>query len=209
MIARISGKIKEKTENSLIIENNGVSYEVLIAPIIMQQLKDKARPDEKIELITYHYVCSDPSKSIPILIGFLNSVEKDFFEQFITVAGIGPRAALKALNQPISSIAKAIDEADMKFLQSLPGIGQQKAKLIIAKLQGKVGKYALIQDKQVYIKKERASAELEEEALGVLLQLQYKKQEALAMIKQAMEKRPHLQTIQELLNEVYRQRKVS
>jgi len=56
-----------------------------------------------------------------VLIGFLNDIEKDFFQIFITVSGIGPRAALKALNKPISQIAKAIDEGDLVFLRFLTG----------------------------------------------------------------------------------------
>ncbi|MCM8763261.1 MAG: hypothetical protein NC829_02705, partial [Candidatus Omnitrophica bacterium] len=103
---------------------------------------------------------------------------------------------------------KAIDEADVKFLQSLAGIGQQRARHIIAKLQGKVGKFGLIQDELVSIKQKVSRTDIEEEALSILLQLQYKKQEATSMIKQALERRPEIESTQELLNEVYRQRKI-
>jgi Holliday junction DNA helicase RuvA len=148
----------------------------------------------------------DQAKSIPVLIGFLNQVEKDFFEIFITVSGIGPRAALKALNKPISQIAKAIDEGDLSFLRSLPGIGEQRAKEIVAKLQNKVGKFGLIQDRD--IGKKAASKDITEEALDVLLQLQYKKPEALSMIKKALETNAQVNTTEELLNLVYKQKLV-
>lgn len=208
MIARISGKIRQKTDNGLLIDVNGFSYEVLIPAIILGQINEDSHMDGAIDLVTYHYVATDPSKSVPVLIGFLNEVEKDFFEQFITVSGIGPRAALKALNQPLSQIAKAIDEADAKFLQTMPGIGQQKAKLIIAKLQGKVGKFGLIQDEKASVKDKEVRSDMEEEALSILLQLQYKKPEALAMIQKALERSDAISSTQELLNEVYKQRKV-
>jgi len=208
MIARISGKLREKNEFGIILDVNGLSYEILMPSIILNRLEEKLNPQGCLDLVTYHYLSCDPSKNIPVLIGFINDVEKDFFQQFITVSGIGPRAALKALNQPISLIAKAIDEGNTKFLQSLPGIGQQKAKLIVAKLQGKVGKFGLIQDDRTSVAQEAVPSDIEEEALNILLQLQYKKPEAVNMIKNALERVSNIQTTQELLNEVYRQRKV-
>lgn len=155
----------------------------------------------------YHYYQVEPSRSIPVLIGFLSEVEKEFFQEFITVSGIGPRAALRALNQPISLIANAIDEADINFLKSLPGIGQQRAKEIVAKLQHKVAKFGLIQDSAVKGKK-TCPTDMEEEVLAVLMQLGYKKPEAQAMIGKALENGARIGTTEELLNEVYKQKKV-
>jgi len=208
MIVRISGRIVEKGTNYLVVNVGGICYQVLIPATVMQRLDENTNPDGTINLITYHYFHVEPAKSIPILIGFLNEVEKEFFEIFITVSGIGPRAALKALNQPISLIAQAIDEADANFLRSLPGIGQQRAKEIIAKLQNKVGKFGLIKDarlKQGAIK----TQDIQEEALAVLTQLEYKKGEAQGMIKKAMERHRDIETTEELLNEVYKQRKAA
>ncbi len=207
MIARISGKIIEKGSNYLLLDVNGISYEVFIPHTVMQRLGENASENGFINLITYHYLQVEPSKSTPVLIGFLNEIEKEFFQAFITVSGIGPRAALRALNQPISLIARAIDEADINFLRSLPGIGPQRAKEIVAKLQNKVGKFGLIQDEKVGGKKTKIT-DIEEEALAVLMQLQYKKSEAVDMLKKALTRSPDIQTTEELLNEVYKQKKV-
>ena len=177
MIARVCGKIVEKGDNYLILEAGSVSYEVRIPTAVMQRLEECVSSDGTVSLITYHYFQVEPSRSTPVLIGFLNEIEKEFFEVFITVSGIGPKAALKALSKPISLIAKAIDEADINFLKSLPGIGQQRAREIVAKLQNKVGKFGLIRDAK--IKEEAVKAQdIEEEALAVLMQLEYKKSEA-------------------------------
>ena len=207
MIARISGKVTEKGANYLIVDVGGISYEVFLPATVMQRLNENLAPEGIINLITYHYFQVEPSRSTPMLIGFLNEIEKEFFEIFITVSGIGPRAALKALNKPISLIASAIDEADINFLKSLPGIGEQRAREIIAKLQHKVGKFGLIQDDKTegHLMKTR---DIQEEALSVLMQLEYKKAEASNMIKKALERGPDIQTTEELLNEVYKQRKV-
>jgi Holliday junction DNA helicase RuvA len=145
----------------------------------------------------------DQSKGIPVLVGFLSEIEKDFFEQFITVSGVGPKAACRALTLAISEIAVAIDRGDTAVLKSLPGIGEQRAREIVAKLQGKVGKFALMQDRfdgDVSSGKEN----IKEEALSVLLQLQYKKHEAQDMIDKAFKRNSGIASCEEILNEVYR-----
>jgi len=205
MIARLKGKVVEKNTNYLLLDVGGICYEVFLPAAVMQRLEDSINTNGEVSLVTYHYYQVEPAKNIPVLIGFSNEIEKEFFLSFISVSGIGPRAALKAMNQPISLIAKAIHEADMDFLRSLPGIGQQKARDIIAKLQNKVGKFGLIKDN---LTKEQLSSDgnIIEEAVAVLMQLEYKKSEATQMVKKAMERKNGLQSTEELLNEVYKQR---
>ncbi len=202
MIVRLKGKFIEKGEHTLIFDVGGLYYEVIVPPTILNRIEESLDAEGKITLTTYHYLQMDPSRGFPILIGFINQIEKDFFEQFITVSGIGPRAAVKALNKPISEIAHAIDEGDLNFLKTLPGIGTQRAKEIIAKLQGKVGKFGLIQDKtKTKISSRLSSApQWQDEALTVLLQLQYKKQAALDMIEKASGRAKDIATTEDLLN---------
>lgn len=203
MISEISGKMRKKKESSVIIDVNGLSYEVMIPPVIMRSL-DKARSgDGMINLVTFHYYQMDQSKALPVLVGFLNEIEREFFEQFIKVSGVGPKAACRAFNMSLSAIADAIDRGDLALLKTLPGIGEQKAREIIAKLQGKVGKFALIQDRSVS-GTPAAKEDVKEEALSVLLQLQYKKHEAQDMINKAVSHNPKAATCEEILNEVYR-----
>lgn len=204
MIAQICGKVIQTKNNGIILETNGICYEILIPSIIMSRLEEFIQ-EGRIKLITYHYFQVEPSKSIPILIGFINEIEKEFFELFITVSGIGPRAALKAINKPISVIAKGINDGDNALLCSLPGIGKQRAREVIAKLQGKMGKFGLIQDALAETKTHIAE-DIKKEAMDVLSQLQYKRQEAKEMIDKAISRCPNIKTTEELLNEVYRQR---
>lgn len=206
MISRICGKIIEKGANYLVMDTGSICYEVFIPSTVMQRLDENINGEGFLSLRTFHYYQVEPSKTIPILIGFLNDIERDFFEIFITVSGIGPRAALKALNKPISEIARAIDEGDTVFLKSLPGIGEQRAKEIIAKLQNKVGKFGLIQDDKLKEGKAEKS-DIVQEAMLVLMQLGYKKPEASNMIKVALEVSGNIQTTEELLNVVYKQKK--
>lgn len=205
MISQISGKLRQKRANSILIDVNGLCYEVLLPGIIMKKIDASVQIEGDITLKTYHYLQSDPSRPVPVLIGFLNDIEKEFFEKFITVSGVGPKAACRALELPFSTIADAIDKGDIPVLKSLPGIGEQRAREIIAKLQGKIGKYGLIQDK-IISETRPADEDIKKEALQVLIQLQYNKSEAKAMIEEAIKKNPKISSCEELLNELYRQR---
>jgi len=203
MISEISGKIKKRKPLSVVVDVNGISYEVLIPPAVMKGIDSARSEDGTIRLVTYHYYQMDPSKAIPVLVGFLNEIEKEFFEQFITVSGVGPKAACKALSLSFPVIADAIDRGDMKLLKTLPGIGEQKAREIIAKLQGKVGKFGLIRDHES-CERPGVKEDIAEEALSVLLQLQYKRSEAKEMIEKAVKSNPKVSTCEEILNEVYK-----
>jgi holliday junction DNA helicase RuvA len=204
MISRISGTLIERKSSTALVECNGVTYEVLIPVSINKTLENHISDDGKLKLITFHYHHMEPSRSVPILIGFTNEIEREFFERFITVSGIGPKAAVRALNQPIPLIARAIDDGNVELLKSLPGIGNQRAKEIVAKLQGKVGKYALLPDEDGL--PQAGTPDAATEAMEVLLQLQYKEPEAQKMIKAALSRQPDLNSAEEILNEVYKQR---
>jgi len=209
MISKISGPVVAQKENSVLIEIHGFSYEVLVPYSVQQRIGEQRDQDGRVTLIIYHYIQLGPSSAVPVLVGFLSEVERDFFLHFIKVSGIGPRAALRALNKPISEISRAIDQGDDAFLKTLPGIGAQKAKEIIAKLQGKVGKYGLIRDRGASPVPSQLStlSDWQQEAMDVLLQLQYTKAEAKEMIQQALRRsQKQLTTAEELLNEIYKQR---
>jgi Holliday junction DNA helicase RuvA len=205
MIARISGQLIEKRKNSVLLSVCGLAYEVFLPLVTLGRIDEFTKGDAQLDLVTYHYHAVEPSRSVPVLIGFANDLEKDFFEVFITVSGIGPKAALRALNTSIKTIAEAIDEGNAEFLRSLPGIGPQRAKEIIAKLQGKIGRFGLIQDAQGQ-GSSGAKKDLIEEAIDVLMQLQYKRTEARDMVSAAVKKDPDLSSVEEILNTVYKQR---
>lgn len=213
MINRIVGKLIEKKEQSLVVGNNGLCYEVFVPQCVLGRIEETIDPEGNVHLITYYYFQIGPGSGLPVLIGFINEIERDFFLQFIKVSGIGPKAAVRALDKPISEIAQAIEEGNLKYLKSLSGIGEQRAKEIIAKLQGKVGKFGLIQDKRVNRIEKRVippggslPADWQEEALSVLLQLQYKRAEALEMIEKALKRSKNIESAEQLLNEIYKQK---
>ena len=209
MIARIRGTVREVRDLQLLLEVGGISYEVYMPPSLIRLVSDRIGVGGEIELVTFHYQQLEVGRGIPVLIGFFNEIEREFFTRFISVAGVGPRAAIKAMTQPFSVIAQAIDEGDLSMLRSLPGIGEQRAKEIVAKLQGKVGKYGLMQAKEAAVPgADAGSGTLEEEAVAILVQLEYKKTEAKEMVRAALQRNPKIKNSEELLNEVYRQQKL-
>ena len=205
MISRIAGKLIEKKEQSVILEVNGLFYEVVVPLPVLERLEETADAQGNVHLITYHYIQIGPASGAPMLIGFITEIERDFFLQFIKVSGIGPRAAVKALDKPIGEVTRAIEDGDLKYLQTLSGIGAQRAKEIVAKLQGKIGKFGLVRDKKNLIRTD-VKSDWQEEALNILLQLQYKRQEAQDMIDKALERSGEVRNAEELLNEIYKQR---
>lgn len=204
MIARIRGKIAEKFENRILLDVGGIFYEINTPSTVYAYLQNSG--DDTVEMVIYHYFNIEKSRSIPVMIGFVDELEKDFFLKFIGVSGIGPKAALKAFDKPVSLIAQAIEEGNVDFLQSLAGIGKQKAKQIVAHLQGKVGRFALIKGDKAADKKP-LKKETIEEAKTILKRLQYSVKETDDMINKAMGSKPSIDNVEDLLNEIYRQRK--
>ena len=80
----------------------------------------------------------------PRLIGFLTEIEREFFELFCSVDGVGVKKALRSMVRPVKEVATAIEEQDTKSLSALPGIGAAMSERIIAKLRRKVPKFALM-----------------------------------------------------------------
>jgi Holliday junction DNA helicase RuvA len=204
MIRRIKGKLIMKSHTKVYLDVKGICYEINIPKTVYYKLNEDV--GKEVELVTYHYLHMEKNKSIPIMIGFTDELEREFFEKFISVSGIGPRAALKAFDKPISLIAQAIEEADTGFLNSLEGIGRQKARQIIAHLQGKVGRFTLLRE-ETKVEEYPRSKELKEEAKLILKRLGYNAKEIDSMIKKAWDKNPNIESVEELLNEIYYEKK--
>ncbi len=201
MISRLMGRVLERKPHGVIVGVNGIGYEVLIPAGVLQSLA--AQQGDQIELVTYEYLHLEHSRATRVLIGFRNELERDFFEQFITVASIGPRLAVRALAVPVSRIAQAIEEGDLRALQALPGVGGRKAREIVAKLQGKAGRFCLIRDESP---RGPSAQDLQGEAVELLTRVGHSRAEANHMVERALaaEKRP--QTVEELLNLSYKLR---
>lgn len=206
MFSRIRGALADRTENGVVLDVHGLCYEILLPPCVQEKIT--AAPGQEVSLEVHAVLNIDGNTGHYTFYGFSNAVEREFFEALISVASIGPRSAARAFSQPMARIAGAIDRGDHGFLKTLPGIGQQKARDIVAKLQGKVARFLLIQEP------DRGSSTghpepvegFAEEALAVLLQLEYKRPEAEEMIRSTLEAAPQIKDAEALLAEIYRQK---
>lgn len=201
MIAYLEGRLFKKDDDKIILLVNGVGYEIFLPIVTAYHVSNKLCGDN-MALHIFHYQSEHQAK--PILIGFINEMDKDFFQFFISVETIGPLKAAKAFSSPVGEIARAIEDSDAKFLGKLKGIGPRLAQKIIASLHGKVAKFALMMD-DYPPKISQDSLEIEKQVMEVLvLQLGYKQADAKKMIAEATFRRPDFSNPEELFEEVYR-----
>ncbi|MFP3980790.1 MAG: Holliday junction branch migration protein RuvA [Desulfobacterales bacterium] len=200
MIAYLEGSLLKKESDRVLLLVNHVGYEVLVPAFVMETI-DPLVPGEHLCLYIYYHQTEHQPK--PVLIGFNLEAEREFFQLFISVEAIGPLKAVKALNIPVKEIARAIESKDSAPLKRLNGIGERTAHKIIATLEGKMGKFALIRD--LPEKPAEPVADFVDQVVGVLVdQLGHRPAEAREMVAAAMERKPDLSTPEDLFEEVYR-----
>ena len=200
MFSRIAGTLVERTPEGVILEAGGLGYDITLPPCVAEKVT--AKIGERVSLEIYSVLSIDKNSGRYSYYGFTNAIERTFFEALLSVSSIGPKSAARAFSASMSKIASAIDRGDHVFLKTLPGVGQQKARDIVAKLQGKVARFLLIQEPQA------APAEpipdFAAEALAVLLQLEYSRAAAETMIRTTLESSPGIADAESLLAEIYR-----
>jgi len=197
MIGRLRGSIVCCDAEIVVLDVGGVGYEVLVSPTLAGYLRT-LEPGSSLELVTHYYLQMTPSVAHPTLIGFRSELEREFFELFITVASIGPKTAVKAFTMPFATVARAIEMGDSIQLRALPGIGREKAKQIIAKLQGKAARFLDIHDEDLP-RVAAGVADIEGEVEQALRQLGYGQAEVAQMIARALRENPDISTTEGLL----------
>lgn len=141
MIARLSGTLMHVADGTAEVEVGGITYQLLVSQACERKLLDCI--GRTVRLHTHLYLQGQGANALtPVLLGFLDAEEKAFFHLLTTVDGIGPRAAMRLLVEPVAAIALAIERQDLPWLRRLPGIGRQKALELVAKLQGKIAPFA-------------------------------------------------------------------
>ncbi len=206
MISRITGKIIQLREDRVTVEHNGIAYDILIPSGIAHRMREMRGKEGT--FYTFHYLEGGMgmSNAIPRLAGFLNEIDREFFEKLITVKGMGIRGALKALSAPVQSIAKAIETKDVSALVSLPGIGRRTAEKIVAELNGKLAKFALIREDE-HIAEPVKEPDFKDEVIEVLTQLGYSPADSEIMLRRAVSSKALAETAEDLIREIFRQQR--
>lgn len=132
MIASLSGVVKKRLENQIILEVCGVGYLVNVGERLIKKIEE----NQSLELFTYQAI----SENDVSLFGFESFDEVKLFKMMISVSGVGPKTGAQILNQTgVDQIIKAIVNADVKFFEEIKGIGKKTAQRIIIDLKSKVG----------------------------------------------------------------------
>jgi len=131
MIAHIRGVVDAVYDEYAVVDVGGVGYQVF-GP---RSSLPKLRVGDAVKLHTHYHVREDAVA----LYGFLNAAERDLFVQLQSVSGIGPKGALALIGATdILALCRAIEAENIKFLVSLPGIGQKTAGRLVLELKGKL-----------------------------------------------------------------------
>ena len=205
MITQITGRLIRLFDERAILDIPPFHYEVLIPEFTRRQLQSEMTKEVSLHTIAYLDGNLAQGRVVPRLLGFLTEGEREFFELFCSVDGVGSKKALRAMIRPVREIASAIEEQNVKFLSSLPGIGPATAERIVAKLRRKVPKFALM------VARPEADSEITEETLDViaetfeaLVALGHSEAEARRMIDAVVEgSRKKFKDSSELIQAIY------
>ena len=202
MITNISGTLTQLVEDRATLQVGPLAYEVLIPEFVRRQLQ--ASMDQEISLHTIFYLDGNPTQGrlSPRLVGFLNQVEREFFELFCSVDGVGAKKALRAMVRPVKDVATLIENQDVKGLSGLPGVGPATAERIIAKLRRKMPKFALMVTAES-TPADEGQRDIIEQTYLVLCNLGHSETDARRLLDSAIENGGDYQDVESLLQVVY------
>jgi len=139
MISYLEGKVLDKNEKFFVVDVNSVGYKIFSHSGILAKIPEKG---QNVKIWTHLYIREDAMD----LYGFLNKEELEFFENLISISGIGPRSALGILEgAPVSSLKQAIVSEDETFFTKVSGIGRKTAQRLILELKSKLAKTVVLE----------------------------------------------------------------
>lgn len=187
MIAFLKGNFVRKTPASVLIDVNGVGYELHISLNTYTSIADKDHG----KLHTYFHVREDAQ----LLYGFYEEDEKEMFLHLLSVSGVGASTARMMLSSmKPAEISRAITQGNAKLLESIKGIGKKTAERIVLELRDKMAKVVFGANNEPLI-----SNTLEQDALNALIALGIARNTGETAIQKARKSNPDLQKIEEVI----------
>jgi len=201
MIVKLAGKLEFVGEDCVHVTSGDFTRELLVPAADVPFLQTKI--GQTVGFFTLEYIEGNPSFGgmAPKMLGFLRSEDKDFFDLFTTVKGIGTRKGLRALNIPANQIASAIALKDVRKLSSLPGIGKRMAETIVAELHGKVERFAVGTPEGMPVE---TLPEYQQGAIAALVTLGERRGDAENWVRRVCEVDPMLKDPQKIVPAVFR-----
>lgn len=204
MITKITGKLVSVSDDKVTLAIEAFEYQVLIAEFARRQLEPQL--NKVVSLYTLHYLEGNPAQGrvVPRLVGFISPVEREFFEMFCSVDGVGARKALRAMVRPVQDVAITIEEQDAKGLAALPGIGPAMAERIIAKLRRKMSRFALLVGGAAADSRD-VQVDVVRETFEALCSLGHSDADARKLLDSALATNKKFKDVESLLQAVYQQ----
>jgi len=166
MIGHLRGQLLVKKPNYVLLDVQGVGYEVHIP---LTSFYDLPSEGNEVALKIHTHVREDAF----ILYGFSSQREKDFFVKLIAISGIGPKVAIGLLSGgKVEDLAQAIADSNLARLTAIPGIGRKTAERIVLELKGQITPFVLSEQTQKTQEKVGANG-LQEDILSALVNLGY------------------------------------
>ena len=174
MFAHVSGVVAEKFNASVVIDVNGIGYEIQVAASDYES----ALLNESVKFYTYHHVREQAEE----LFGFSSLAAKRLFEMLITVQGVGPKAALAILSLGAAEqVRSAIAVSDAAYITRASGVGKKTAERVVVDLSDKVGLPTALPGAGLVTAREVANAD---EAMEALMSLGYTLNDAITALDQ-------------------------
>ena len=180
MLGYIKGKVLYSSDGTVLLENNGIGYEVLCSGAAYAKLIS----DGQGEVYTYLQVREDGVS----LFGFVSLEEKNMFLKLISVSGVGPKMGITVLSSMnINDIAVAIANSDVKKLTAAKGLGKKTAERIVLELHGKISADELLggDGTEARITAAAPKAQEDEDAVAALMNLGFTRQESTRAVERA------------------------
>ena len=188
MIGRLTGTLGDKNPPQVLVDCNGVGYEV---DVPMSTFYNLPRTGEPVELLTHFVVREDAQ----LLFGFLTATERTAFRQLLKVNGVGPKVALSVLSGlSVDDLSMAVASQDAARLTKVPGIGRKTAERIVLELRDKLA--------QAVGSSAPAATLPGGDVLNALLALGYNDREAAAAVKQLPADLPLTDAIRQALKQL-------
>jgi len=203
LITKVTGQLLTLADDCATLNIPPFEYEIAIPEYTRRHLQ--AEIGKSISLHTIHYIDGNAAQGgrlMPKLVGFLTTIERDFFELFCSVDGVGVKKALRAMVRPVQDTAIMIEQQDAKGLSTLPGVGPATAEKIIATLRRKMPRFALL------VRRELPGAEVQkpgvvDETFQALLVLGHIEADARRLIEQALAGSKKFKDTESMIQAIY------
>ena len=194
MIGYLRGKVKELTPDYVLLDVNGVGYEVVCSGAAFSRLSG-VKAGEDGEVYTYLKVSEDDVT----LFGFADVREKQLFLRLTSVQGVGAKSAIAILSSmKPNEVSEAIATADSKRLSAVKGVGKKTAERIILELHGKISADELLGQESVGGRVSALPKEEDDDAVSALMGLGFTKQESARAVDRA--KAAGAKTVEEIIS---------